>query len=157
MMMKVLLVYLCLNQTFFQAVASCLNYYYDSYTFKTYKYNFEDKKAYINSIETNTTVMVESSNNIFDFDASRLNFIEERFYKTISIGDNHTLALKPDGTLWAWGNNESAQLGDGSTLSTYEAIKISTNTYKAISVGKNLCILKVGKTINADAKIHNSP
>lgn len=29
------------------------------------------------------------------------------------MGDGHTLALKTDGTLWAWGFNGEGQLGDG--------------------------------------------
>lgn len=32
-------------------------------------------------------------------------------------GGTHSLALKLDGTVWAWGNNNSGQLGDGTTLS----------------------------------------
>jgi alpha-tubulin suppressor-like RCC1 family protein len=28
---------------------------------------------------------------------------------------NHSLALKRDGTVWAWGNNQYGQLGDGTT------------------------------------------
>ena len=31
----------------------------------------------------------------------------------ISAGEDHIIALKPDGTLWAWGNNNVGQLGDG--------------------------------------------
>ena len=31
----------------------------------------------------------------------------------ISAGDHHTLALKSDGTVWAWGWNQWGQLGDG--------------------------------------------
>jgi len=108
-----------------------------TYSNGIYKYNFEDNKAYISSIETNTSSIIESSNNVFNFDASRLNFIEEKFYKQVSIGDNHTLAIKYDGTLWAWGNNIFGQLGNDSNISTYKAIEISNNMFKAISVGTN--------------------
>lgn len=35
-------------------------------------------------------------------------------YKPISAGATHSLALKTDGSVWAWGRNESGQLGNGS-------------------------------------------
>jgi alpha-tubulin suppressor-like RCC1 family protein len=35
--------------------------------------------------------------------------------KQITTGLNHTVVVKTDGTLWAWGNNTYGQLGDGST------------------------------------------
>ncbi|MCL2396461.1 MAG: hypothetical protein FWC93_00155 [Defluviitaleaceae bacterium] len=31
----------------------------------------------------------------------------------VSAGDGHVLAMTTDGRLWAWGNNNSGQLGDG--------------------------------------------
>src|SRR5260370_26775901 len=31
----------------------------------------------------------------------------------IAAGDNHSLAIKADGTLWAWGRNDFGQLGLG--------------------------------------------
>jgi len=34
--------------------------------------------------------------------------------KAIAAGNNHTLALKGDGTVWAWGENYYGQLGDSS-------------------------------------------
>jgi alpha-tubulin suppressor-like RCC1 family protein len=33
--------------------------------------------------------------------------------RAISAGCNHNLALKDDGTVWAWGDNEHGQLGNG--------------------------------------------
>jgi hypothetical protein len=35
--------------------------------------------------------------------------------KDVSSGENHSLALKDDGTVWAWGYNEIGQLGDGTS------------------------------------------
>ena len=45
-------------------------------------------------------------------------------YKTISAGDGHTMAIKADGSLWAWGWNVYGQLGDGTTIDRYAPIKI---------------------------------
>jgi alpha-tubulin suppressor-like RCC1 family protein len=32
----------------------------------------------------------------------------------VAAGNSHTLAIKQDGSLWAWGHNFYGQLGDGS-------------------------------------------
>ncbi len=37
----------------------------------------------------------------------------------------HSVALREDGSLWAWGSNENGQLGDGTTSDRHEPIKIS--------------------------------
>ena len=34
----------------------------------------------------------------------------------ISAGDSHTVALKPDGTIWAWGLNSRGELGDSTNV-----------------------------------------
>jgi alpha-tubulin suppressor-like RCC1 family protein len=34
---------------------------------------------------------------------------------TVSGGEFHTVLVKPDGSVWAWGINSSGQLGDGTT------------------------------------------
>jgi len=49
-------------------------------------------------------------------------------YVIISGGFNFTLAVKEDGTLWAWGTNAYGQLGDGSTVSKLVPTQIGTDT-----------------------------
>ncbi|MBK7959173.1 MAG: hypothetical protein IPK03_14410 [Bacteroidetes bacterium] len=34
---------------------------------------------------------------------------------SVSCGNNHTMAMKSDGTAWAWGFNGIGELGDGTT------------------------------------------
>jgi len=56
----------------------------------------------------------------------------------ISGGYSHTLALKPDGSLWAWGDNTAGRLGDNSTTSSTTPIPITSGTsYKSVSAGLN--------------------
>ena len=47
-------------------------------------------------------------------------------FTTVSAGDNdHSLAIKNDGSLWAWGSNSCGQLGDGTLNARFEPRKIS--------------------------------
>ena len=43
----------------------------------------------------------------------------------IAAGGEHSLALKQDGTVWAWGNNSFGQLGDGTTLYRPTPVQVS--------------------------------
>lgn len=42
----------------------------------------------------------------------------------IAAGDNHTLALVSDGTVWAWGVNLHEQLGDGTTTHRTRPVQV---------------------------------
>jgi alpha-tubulin suppressor-like RCC1 family protein len=59
----------------------------------------------------------------------------------IELGDMHTLALRADGTLWAWGSNYYGQVGNGSSgSSTYDDVKVPLpiapgNTWQEIGAG----------------------
>src|SRR3989337_2185821 len=46
----------------------------------------------------------------------------------IAAGSYHTLAIKSDGTLWAWGYNYAGQLGDGTTSNKTTPVQIGTGT-----------------------------
>ncbi|HYO72402.1 MAG TPA: RCC1 repeat-containing protein [Archangium sp.] len=56
----------------------------------------------------------------------------------ISAGQDFSLALRGDGTLWSWGDNSRAQLGDGTLVSRYtpapvpgltDVVRLMTTTY----------------------------
>ncbi len=46
----------------------------------------------------------------------------------IAAGSQHVLALKSDGSLWAWGNNAHGQLGNGTQTSAEFAIPVSAGS-----------------------------
>jgi calcium-activated chloride channel regulator 4 len=54
----------------------------------------------------------------------------------IEGGYLHTIALKSNGTLWAWGSNDSGQLGDGTNSNKNSPVQIgSDTTWSAIAAG----------------------
>jgi len=58
--------------------------------------------------------------------------------KAIAAGQGHSFALKNDGTLWAWGWNGNAQLGNGSTVDSSAPVQVARLTdIKSISAGAN--------------------
>ena len=56
-------------------------------------------------------------------------------WKTVVVGGAHTVALKTDGSLWAWGSNSNGQVGNNSLASRTTPIRIGTSTWKAIAAG----------------------
>lgn len=73
----------------------------------------------------NTYGQLGNGSNIQENKAVRIGGATDRWTK-ISLGDNHTLAIKGDGTLWAWGDNSQGQLGLGNNMSQNEPTKVGT-------------------------------
>lgn len=53
-----------------------------------------------------------------------------------AAGDQHFLAVKSDGTLWAWGANNFGQLGDGSINHRSSPVKVMDNVAAAYAIGR---------------------
>ena len=59
----------------------------------------------------------------------------------VAAGSNHTLSLRTDGTVWAWGSNLYGQLGDGTTTSSAVPVKVTgLSGVTAIAAGLNQSI-----------------
>ncbi len=51
----------------------------------------------------------------------------QKIWKCVAVGSYHSLAIKNDGTLWAWGYNIEGELGNG-TYSYYETVRAQVGT-----------------------------
>lgn len=74
----------------------------------------------------------------------------------ISAGYDHSLTIKNDGSLWAWGGNNRGQLGDGTTEDETIPVKImdgialektSNSTSKPVLVQQTI-VLNVGEKLD---------
>ena len=86
---------------------------------------------------------------------------------TIAGGGYHTIALKTDGTVWAWGDNGSGQLGDGTTTdrsSPVQVVDTDGTGFLNLIEGYSLVISKLdttpasvrpGETVRIEVRVQN--
>lgn len=53
---------------------------------------------------------------------------------SVACGEKHTVVADTDGNLWAWGDNTSGALGNGSTSNALSPVQVSTGTGMTIVV-----------------------
>ena len=53
-------------------------------------------------------------------------------WAAVSGGFSHTLAIKTDGTLWAWGGNDNGQLGTGNTTTSSTPVQVGSATWLSV-------------------------
>ncbi|MEQ8235291.1 MAG: PxKF domain-containing protein [Syntrophomonadaceae bacterium] len=69
--------------------------------------------------------------------------------RSIAAGNMHSLAVKPDGTVWAWGENIRGALGIGSTTNHSTPVQVTgLNSVTAVTAGASFSIaLKADGTV----------
>jgi len=66
-----------------------------------------------------------------------------------ATGWSHTVALKTDGTVWAWGNNGNGRLGDATIIARHTPVQVSgLNGVTAVAAGHSQTVaLKLDGTV----------
>lgn len=64
------------------------------------------------------------------------NNCQAQCWQKVASGEYHNLALKTDGTIWAWGYNQWGQVGNGTNTNPYGTVQIGiTNDWQSVTVG----------------------
>jgi len=87
----------------------------------------DDSLSYLKTTETNETdtgvLEISDGEGTIEITVT----IYSLYWKQVSAGGAHTVAIKSDGTLWAWGANIYGQVGDGTTTDKSVPTQEDTN------------------------------
>ena len=68
-------------------------------------------------------------------------------FHNIAVGGGHTLIVKTDGTLWAWGQNDQGQLGDGTTVPRITPVLIGHDYVSVFAIASQSYAIKKDGTL----------
>jgi alpha-tubulin suppressor-like RCC1 family protein len=68
-------------------------------------------------------------------------------YQSLALGASHSVALRIDGSLWAWGGNASGQLGDGSATTRSSPVQIGSDYITAAAGNAHTLGVKSDKSL----------
>jgi hypothetical protein len=74
----------------------------------------------------------------FSFSTRPVHIATDATWKAVSAGGTHVIAIKSDGTLWAWGYNGDFECGDNSTIDHSTPVEISSDTDWAVISSGNV-------------------
>lgn len=53
----------------------------------------------------------------------------------LAVGEQHACAIKDDGALWCWGENNDGQIGDGTDVNAGSPVEVFSSEYGIVQVG----------------------
>ena len=72
-------------------------------------------------------------------------------FSTIYAGSGHSMAIKSDGTLWAWGINDRGQIGDGTYTEhcrETERIIVNNDRYRPVMIMEDVMAVSAGRNVS---------
>lgn len=111
----------------------------------------ESVEEYIN-VDFNNKVTVKANGSLWfgDTEEYDVDLYPEKIMDDVgsaSAGNDHVMAIKTDGSLWAWGGNALGQLGDGTTQGTYSPVKVMDGVIAVTSGMFSSSIIKEDKSL----------
>jgi alpha-tubulin suppressor-like RCC1 family protein len=77
------------------------------------------------------------SNEDINYETNPIKVNSNETFIAIAAGENHSMALSADGTVWAWGDNSKGQLGDNSIQNALQPQKVNApNNLEPLNIGQ---------------------